>query len=206
MSDLKSMRLMPRSQTAYGDACANGWRRSRGICPAARVTLACALAITVLLGACASPASRPALPEPVADQVVVDKAVRRLRLYQRGRLLREYTIALGDNPIGDKQAEGDERTPEGRYILDWRNPNSRYYKAIHISYPDKYDTLTARLNGHSPGGMIMIHGLPNHATSAAERRDYLGRDWTDGCIALTNREMDEVWTLVPDGTPILIRP
>ncbi len=159
--------------------------------------------LPVLFGGCAS---RPTPTATLVDQVVVEKSARRLRLMADGQVLREYRVALGDNPRGHKEREGDERTPEGDYILDWRNPRSNYYKAIHISYPNERDALFARFMGHSPGGMIMIHGLPNHIVSEAVRREYQGRDWTDGCIAVTNQEMDEIWSLVRDGTPIRILP
>lgn len=159
----------------------------------------------LLAAGCAGRPATPTIPT-IADQVVVEKAARRMKLMSRGEVFREYRVALGDNPIGHKQREGDERTPEGDYLLDWRNPHSNYYKAIHISYPNAEDRFLARSNGHSPGGMIMIHGLPNHIVSDVVRQEYLGRDWTDGCIALTNQEMDEVWNLVPDGTPIRILP
>lgn len=165
--------------------------------------------ILVLLGLAllnAGCATRPPAEATIADQVIVEKAARRLKLVADGQVLREYRVALGDNPRGHKEREGDERTPEGDYVLDWRNPNSNYYKAIHISYPNETDILFARFTGHSPGGMIMIHGLPNHIVSNQVRREYQNRDWTDGCIAVTNEEMDEIWSLVRDGTPIRILP
>jgi murein L,D-transpeptidase YafK len=102
--------------------------------------------------------------------------------------------------------EGDERTPEGEYILDWRNPNSRFYKSIHVSYPNDLDKRVARFLGYSPGGMIMIHGQPNHIRSAKIKAEYNRRDWTDGCIAVQNHEMDEIWRTVRNGTPIKILP
>ncbi|MBK1699495.1 L,D-transpeptidase family protein [Thiococcus pfennigii] len=160
-------------------------------------------ALLLILGGCTTrPPERPL----VVDQVVVEKSARRLQLKGDGKVLREYRVALGGNPIGHKQREGDKRTPEGDYVLDWRNPNSNFYKAIHISYPNEQDVLLARMMGDNPGGMIMIHGHPNYIVSDAVRREYLGRDWTDGCIAVTNDEMDEIWRLVPNGTPIRILP
>jgi murein L,D-transpeptidase YafK len=137
---------------------------------------------------------------------VVKKSERKLVLIKDGAPLRQYRVALGDNPFGPKMQEGDERTPEGEYILDWRNPNSSYYKAIHVSYPNERDVQFARAMGVSPGGMIMIHGLPSYVRSPAILREYNGRDWTNGCIAVTNQEMDEIWSLVRDGTPIQILP
>jgi len=139
-----------------------------------------------------------------ADQVVVLKSMRTLTLMSHGEVLRKYKVALGGSPAGAKQQQGDHRTPEGHYILDRRNPKSRFYKSIHISYPNGKDTREAAKRGVSPGGDIMIHGLPNgFGWLGATHRE---RDWTDGCIAVTNSEMDEIWDLVPDGTPIEIKP
>jgi len=141
---------------------------------------------------------------PMASTVVVHKAKRRLELWQRGKLLRAYRISLGRNPSGHKQHEGDFRTPEGRYVLDVRNPRSDFFLSMRVSYPNKQDLARARRAGLRPGGQIMIHGLPNEPRWTAER--YAREDWTDGCIALTNADMMEVWMLVADGTPIDIRP
>lgn len=141
---------------------------------------------------------------PRADRVVVDKSERRLSLLRGGEVIKSYSVSLGASPAGHKQQEGDERTPEGRYVLDWRNPRSRYYKALHISYPNAQDRAAARRRGVSPGGDILIHGLPNGFDWAA---GFLGLvDWTDGCIAVNNSEMDEIWRAVADGTPIEIQP
>jgi murein L,D-transpeptidase YafK len=100
--------------------------------------------------------------------------------------------------------EGDGRTPVGDYILDWRNPNSQYHKSIHVSYPNARDQAVAQALGVPPGGMIMLHGLPNHIQSQTVRAEYLRRDWTNGCIAVQDNEIDEIWRLVRDGTPIRI--
>jgi murein L,D-transpeptidase YafK len=139
-----------------------------------------------------------------ADSVVVEKGARRLTLLRGGQPLRIYYVALGRNPVGDKQRLGDGRTPEGVYRIESRNANSRYYRALRISYPDPAHARRARSLGVSPGGDIMIHGLPNGkgGVGAAHR----AADWTEGCIALTNQEIDEIWRAVPDGTPIEIRP
>ncbi len=145
-------------------------------------------------------------PLPVdarADLVVVEKGERRLTLYSSGIALRSYRIALGREPVGGKEREGDERTPEGRYVIDWRNPRSTFHRSLHISYPSVRDVARARRGGYFPGGAIMIHGTH-------ERLQWLGRahrlvDWTRGCIAVTNEEIDEIWRAVPDGTPIEIR-
>ncbi len=141
-----------------------------------------------------------------ADQMVVEKSKRRLILIQDGEVLREYRIRLGERPRGHKVREGDERTPEGNYFLDWRNSNSRFYKSIHISYPNELDIRIARRRGYGPGGMIMIHGQPNDIRSDKFKKRYLSRDWTNGCIAVQNHEMDEILRLVRYGTPIKIRP
>lgn len=146
-------------------------------------------------------------PEPeFADQVVVRKAQRVLQLLEGGRVFREYRINLGDSPVGHKMQEGDERTPEGDYILDWRNPQSRFYKSIHVSYPNAQDRLVARALGVDPGGMIMIHGRPNWLKPGPLMKDYDELDWTDGCIAVTNTAMADIWARVRDGTPITILP
>lgn len=141
---------------------------------------------------------------PQISEVLVRKEKRRLYLLAGDKVVRSYRIGLGDNPSGHKLYEGDERTPEGRYILDWRNANSDFYKSIHISYPNEKDRELASAWGLNPGGSIMIHGLPNEAEGMEFA--YLGLDWTDGCIAVSNDEMDEIWQLVSDGTPIRILP
>ncbi len=158
----------------------------------------------LLLGILAANSSSLPANTPKADQVVVVKSTRTLKLFSRGKVIRTYKVALGTNPVGAKEQQGDQKTPEGTYTLDRRNPKSQFYKSIHISYPNEQDRRQAQQKGHSPGGDIMIHGLPNGygAVGAAHRL----RDWTDGCIAVTDAEIDEIWKLVPDGTPIEIRP
>jgi len=138
------------------------------------------------------------------SKVLVKKAERRLYLLDGDEVVRSYRISLGDNPEGHKLYEGDERTPEGEYLLDWRNDQSDFYKSIHISYPSPRDRELAEAWGLDPGGSIMIHGLPNEAGNMAFA--YVGLDWTDGCIAVTNEAMEEIWLLVADGTPIRILP
>jgi len=155
------------------------------------------------LAACAS---EPTPKLTRADKVLVRKSERKMQLIQGGKVVREYRIALGDRPRGHKMRQGDERTPEGDYILDWRNPDSNYYKSIHVSYPNSRDVMFARFMGDDPGGMIMIHGQPNHIRSARIKAEYDRLDWTDGCIAVQNHEMDEIWRTVRDGTPIKILP
>jgi len=163
---------------------------------------AIAVGLSGLLGGCAS-------QEPTVqfvDSVLVRKSDRTLQLLHNGTVYKEYKVALGDQPVGHKFEEGDERTPEGDYVLDWRNPRSNYYKSIHVSYPNSRDIAFASALGYQPGGMIMIHGRPNWLTSERVAREYDGRDWTDGCIAVKNDEMDEIWRLVRNGTPIRILP
>ena len=136
-----------------------------------------------------------------ADRVVVRKAERRLDVYRGDAVVRSYSVALGRNAVGPKRQQGDKRTPEGRYTIDYRNANSAYYRALHISYPNSEDVQLAQALGVHPGGSIMIHGLPNGIAAVGE-----GEDWTEGCIAVSNEAMDELWLLVADGTPITIEP
>jgi len=171
--------------------------------PRAFALLLLLMVAAVQLGGCASQ-SRPESPH--VDRVLVKKGERKMQLIKDGAVHREYRIALGDSPNGHKLQEGDERTPIGDYVLDWRNPRSSFYKSIHVSYPNENDRMFARAMGIEPGGMIMIHGRPNWLTSPRLAKEYDGRDWTDGCIAVTNPEMDEIWALVKDGTPIRILP
>ena len=149
----------------------------------------------------------PVSPLPdstAADLVVVLKAERRLELYQGSTLLRSYSVSLGREPIGPKQRQGDKRTPEGSYLIDSRKTDSSFHRALHISYPRPDQVAVAKANGVSPGDLIMIHGLPTGA-------GFIGRlhrswDWTQGCIAVTNAEIEELWRVVPVGTPIEIKP
>ena len=146
-----------------------------------------------------------ALPQDVrADKIVVEKSKRQLSIYSDGEILKTYKIALGPNPEGHKQQEGDGRTPEGGYVIDYRNPQSSYHLSLHISYPSPQDREKAAERGVSPGGDIFVHGLPPRFrwVGAAHRTT----DWTAGCIAVTNTEIDELWRAVPNGTPIEIRP
>jgi len=136
--------------------------------------------------------------------VLVLKQARRLLLLRGTRVLRDYEIALGSSPTGPKRHQGDGRTPEGRYRIDSRVADSRFHRALHISYPNEDDLAFARRAGIAPGGDVMIHGLPDGEGWVGElHRAY---DWTNGCIALTDDEVSEVWELVDDGTPIEIRP
>jgi murein L,D-transpeptidase YafK len=141
---------------------------------------------------------------PMADHVVVRKSDRRLELLRAGEVLRSFPIALGGNPEGHKEKEGDQRTPEGTYRLDWRNPNSAFFLAMRVSYPNAEDIARARSRGVRPGNNIMIHGLPNTPNHSSDA--YLRGDWTDGCIAVSNSAMIDIWLSVPDDTPITILP
>ena len=138
------------------------------------------------------------------DRVVLVKSSRRLYLYRGPVLMRSYPVALGFEPEGPKRFQGDGRTPEGAYLLDFRKQRSEYYRSIHVSYPSPEDRANAWAQGHSPGGMIMIHGLPNGLGDIGA--DHTTADWTDGCVAVTNEEMDEIWDLIDDETPIHILP
>jgi len=134
--------------------------------------------------------------------LLVDKSDRVLVFYQDGQAVRAYRgIQFGDARFGHKRFQGDERTPEGRYTIDTRNPQSSYHLSLRISYPNSADRAFAAARGRSPGGDIFIHGQPNGLSSDLRMRG----DWTDGCIALANHEIEELWSLVPDGTPIVIR-
>lgn len=144
-----------------------------------------------------------ALP-PKADSILVYKAKREMLLLAQGKTIKRYRIALGDAPVGPKQQEGDERTPEGVYVIDYRNKNSHYHRSLHISYPNAADRNAAKKRGVNPGGMIMIHGLPNQFKGPDST--VVGYDWTDGCIAVSNTEIEEIWDLVSDGTRIEIKP
>lgn len=164
------------------------------------------LAALFLLAACSGGRAEeplPNVPEGVtADRILVDKSDRLLILFSKDREIARYDgIRFGDNPAGHKQFEGDERTPEGIYTINGRNPQSRYHLSLRVSYPNAADTAHAARAGRPAGGDIFIHGQPN--ASPLTRID---RDWTDGCIALSNAEVAQIWKLVPDGTEIEIRP
>ena len=140
----------------------------------------------------------------LAEKVVVDKTKRTLYLMRRGRIIKQYPIKLGLNPFGHKQREGDFRTPEGKYELVARNPRSEFFLSIKISYPNREDAAVANEAGYPPGGLIMIHGQPNVPKRPPEF--YATRDWTDGCIALSNEDMVDVWMRTTVGIPIEIKP
>ena len=142
--------------------------------------------------------------DSVADRILLEKSARRLTLLQNGEVLKSYRVALGRTPNGAKEYEGDQRTPEGIYSIDFHKPDSDYHLALHISYPEQRDIDRAAREGRSAGSDIMIHGLPNG-------RGWIGRfhrrsDWTAGCIAVADFEIEEIYRAVPDGTPIELRP
>jgi murein L,D-transpeptidase YafK len=141
---------------------------------------------------------------PLADRVLVRKTERRLYLMRGGDVLRAYHIALGLNPNGHKERSGDFRTPEGSYKLTRRNTRSDFFLSIQVSYPNDSDTRNARRNGWQPGGSIMIHGLPNDPRHQPDY--YATQDWTDGCIAVTNADMVEIWMMTSENVPIVIEP
>ena len=138
------------------------------------------------------------------DLVFVDKSDSKMRLMLKGKKVKEYSVAFGANPDGHKEQEGDERTPEGKYILDYKKADSSFHKAIHISYPNEGDKASAKEKGVNPGGQIMIHGQRNGLGWLSWITQWF--NWTDGCIAVTNVQMDEIWELVDVGTPIEIVP
>lgn len=152
----------------------------------------------------AAPRAVPDDDFPMADHVVVRKAERRLDLLNDGEVFRSFPIALGGNPKGHKQREGDQRTPEGTYRLDLRKQDSAFFLAMRVSYPNADDIRRARRSGVQPGNNIMIHGLPNEPRHPSNH--YLTADWTDGCIAVSNSAMIDIWLSVPDDTPITILP
>lgn len=158
---------------------------------------------TLILLICSFPAHVPGSIIQ-ADKVVVIKKKRVLLLMKNGTVLKRYRVAIGRNPVGPKIRLGDGKTPEGEYVLDKRNPNSRFYRSIHISYPNAADIERAQVQGVSPGSAIMIHGLPRNYEDVGKLHTVT--DWTRGCIAVTNTEIDEIWSLVADGTPIVIKP
>ena len=179
------------------------------------VTRLLALAAPLLACAFVGTASGDALPYharamasvgvelPLADRVLVRKAERRMYLMRGDDVLRAYRIALGLNPGGAKERAGDFRTPEGSYRLTRRNTRSDFFLSIQVNYPSVQDVQHARRNGWDPGGSIMIHGLPNRLKRDP---DYYSRDWTDGCIAVSNSDMVEIWLLTNNNTPIDILP
>jgi murein L,D-transpeptidase YafK len=164
------------------------------------------LLAALLLAACGNGSAQSDLPVVAkgteADRILVDKSERLITLYKGDSEIARYTdIKLGDAPVGHKRFEGDEKTPEGEYFINGRNPQSSYHLSLRISYPNAADRAYAKSKGKLPGGDIFIHGQPNMSPIKC-----LSRDWTDGCIAVSNAEIEQLWKLVPDGTKIIIRP
>jgi murein L,D-transpeptidase YafK len=152
-------------------------------------------------------ANAPISPLPSdakADLLVVAKGERTLSAYSQGHLLRSYRVSLGHDPVGAKQREGDSRTPEGEYRIDGHNPASSFHRALHVSYPSATDAARARSGGYAPGGEIMVHGIHNGLGWIGRAHRFV--DWTVGCIAVTDPEIEELYRIVPDGTQIEIRP
>jgi murein L,D-transpeptidase YafK len=185
MLKLRHLKTLPA--LLCGALCIAGWVRADGITPVNTTGV--------------TPGRAQELP--VANRVVVYKAERRMELLHGDDVLRSFSISLGLAPTGHKERSGDFRTPEGRYYLTRRNARSDFFMSIQVSYPNERDVRYARENGWDPGGAIMIHGLPNQL-----RREpaYYGRDWTDGCIAVSNADMIEIWLLTHNNTPIDILP
>jgi murein L,D-transpeptidase YafK len=138
------------------------------------------------------------------DKILIEKADRRMTLLWRGTPVRMYSIALGGSPVGKKQCQGDQKTPEGTYSITGRNPHSSFHRSLRVSYPNAEDIANARRLRCSPGGDIMIHGLPNGQGSIGAA--HVANDWTLGCIAVTDPEIEEIWEAVPNGTAVEIRP
>jgi murein L,D-transpeptidase YafK len=167
-----------------------------------KIVILSLFALTALSSQAFSAGLQPSSEPTVADKVLVLKSQRALLLMKGDEVLKRYIVSLGGNPVGPKIRQGDHKTPEGAYVLDRHNPNSQYYRSIHISYPNADDVARAKKLRVRAGGDLFIHGLPNDFRGHG---DALG-DWTEGCIAVTNAEMDEIWRMVADGTPIEIKP
>jgi murein L,D-transpeptidase YafK len=171
-----------------------------------RVVLLVSFTVSLLAfcGFAGQPTNQSTPPNEKADSILILKKEHRLELLSQGKVIRTYKIALGQGGLAPKEREGDGRTPEGRYVIDARYANSAYHRALHISYPNAEDRKRAAKLGVRPGGAIMIHGLPNgKGWLGASHRLY---EWTLGCVAVTDKEIDEMWNLVGIGTPVEIRP
>ena len=155
-------------------------------------------------GTMSASASLASPPLGLVDSIVVEKKAHTLTLFRDGKPMRTYLVALGSKPLGDKLRAGDNRTPEGVFFIDSRQPNSKYHLALHISYPDAAHRVRSQALGAEPGGDIMIHGLPNGLGKAGA--SHRVNDWTNGCVALTDEEIEQIWSVVPIGTPVEIKP
>ncbi|GLZ87357.1 hypothetical protein Pres01_34080 [Metapseudomonas resinovorans] len=160
--------------------------------------------LSMSLAALAQASTTPTMADKSIDKVLVVKSERKLLLMNRGDILKSYRISLGKQPLGPKLREGDQRTPEGYYWIDWRKTSDKFNLSMHISYPNARDAAKARDKGVTPGGMIMIHGTP--LDEEYPEWYFHSLDWTEGCIAMKNTDMREIWSLVKDGTLIEIRP
>ena len=174
-------------------------KRSPGL--VSRLTALAILGLAIV----SAPAAEP-VTLPVIDSIMVDKSLRRLYLIRDGETVRAFPIALGLAPRGRKLREGDYRTPEGDYYISGRKPDSSYMLALQISYPDESDRVRAEQADVPAGGLIMVHGRPIRPTNGRDRNYYSTRDWTDGCIAVSNAAMLEIWMMTRIGTPITIKP
>jgi len=143
-------------------------------------------------------------PTVQADRVVVVKSSHSMTLYRGGRVLHQYKVALGRGPKGPKDRQGDHKTPEGQYIVNSKNAHSRFHLALHLSYPNSNDRARANENHVNPGGDVEIHGLPSYLAFVGSLQNLI--DWTDGCLAVSNPEIEEIWNLVPVGTKVEILP
>jgi murein L,D-transpeptidase YafK len=171
-----------------------------------RLVAAAALLVALAAGGLvwANRLPKPLPRQATVDLLVVEKSTHRLSAFSRGQLLKSYLVSLGREPVGAKTREGDRRTPEGRYFIDRHNPMSAFHRALHVSYPSSSDLARARDAGYAAGGDIMVHGIRNGLGWIG--RAHLLFDWTVGCIAVTDPEIEELYWAVPDGTPIEIRP
>ena len=176
----------------------------KGLIKIAAISASAAALLTATFMAGSRP-TRSSAPEPQrADRIVVEKSARAMTLMHGAKVLKAYKVALSREPVGAKDREGDHKVPEGEYVVDSKNAQSRFHLALHISYPNATDREKARELGVRPGGNIEIHGLGSkYAWVGSLQRQV---DWTDGCIAVTNQEIDEIWSVVPVGTPVEIRP
>ncbi len=161
-----------------------------------KIVVALVVAALIGFGPAACAATR-------VDRILIEKSLRKMALLLNGKPIKVYPVALGRDPLGPKERQGDLKTPEGIYRVDYRNPKSQFYRSLHLSYPNEEDRRRAQRLGVSPGGDIMIHGQPN---SMGRDDPPLPDGWTLGCIAVSNDEMDEIWGLVTDGTTVEIRP
>ena len=172
---------------------------------ASKVSLGIGFAAACVIAVIWANSSASPLPaEAKADLLVVNKAERQLSAYSRGELLRSYRVSLGREPVGAKLRQGDRRTPEGTYVMDSHNPGSAFHRALHVSYPSAGDVARARAGAYDPGGEIMVHGIHNGLGWVGRAHRFV--DWTVGCIAVTDPEIEELYRIVADGTRIEIMP